>query len=80
MVKQCVMFTFSQEQIQEPVVYNLGQQFNLSTNIRRAALSEQEGWVVLELEGKEADIEQAIVWATSRGVRVESVNEDIAEG
>ncbi len=80
MVKQCVMFTFSQEQVQEPVVYNLGQQFNLSTNIRRAALSEQEGWVLLELEGEEADIEQAIAWATSRGVRVESIDEDITEG
>ncbi len=80
MVKQCVMFTFTQEQIQEPVVYNLGQQFNLSTNIRRAALSEQKGWVLLELEGEEADIEQAIAWATSRGVRVESIDEDITEG
>ena len=74
------MFTFTQEQVQEPVVYNLGQQFNLSTNIRRAALSEQEGWVLLELEGEEADIEQAIAWATSRGVRVESIDEDITEG
>ena len=80
MVKHRVMFTFTQELIQEPVIYNLGQQFNLTTNIRRAALSEQEGWVLLELEGKEEDIEQAIAWATSRGVRVESVNEDIAEG
>ena len=80
MVKHRVMFTFTQEVIQEPVIYNLGQQFNLTTNIRRAALSEQEGWVLLEMEGKEEDIEQAIAWATSRGVRVESVNEDIAEG
>ena len=80
MVKQRVMFTFTQEQIQEPVVYNLGQQFNITTNICRAALSDEEGWVLLELDGKKEDIEQAIAWTTSRGVRVESVNEDIAEG
>ena len=34
---------------------------------------------VLELEGKEDDIEQGITWATSRGMRVEPASEDAAE-
>ncbi len=74
------MLTFTQEQIKEPVVFNLGQQFNLVTNIHRADLAEDEGWVVLEIEGKEEDIEQGIAWATSKGVRVDPANEDIVEG
>jgi ABC-type methionine transport system ATPase subunit len=80
MTKRHVMFTFTQEQIQEPVIYNLGQQFNIVTNIRRAALSEDEGWVMLELEGNEEDIEQGIAWVTSKGVRVDPANGDITEG
>jgi len=80
MIKRRLMFTFTEDQIKEPVIFTLGQQFNIVTNIRRADLSEDEGWIVLELEGEESDIEQGIAWVTSKGVRVNSVDEDIAEG
>ena len=80
MVKRYVMFSFSQELIKEPVIYNLGQQFNLITNISRADLSEDKGWVVLELKGKENDIELGIAWVTSKGVRVDPIVGDIVEG
>jgi len=79
MSKRLVMFTFTQEPIEEPVIYTLGQQFNLTTNLRRANVSEKEGWIVLELEGKEDDIEQGLIWVTSRGVRVNPVGEDFTE-
>ena len=74
------MFTFPPELIKEPIIYNLGQQFRVVTNIRRADVSEDKGWVVLELEGEEAEIEQGIAWVTSRGVRVDPVVGDIVEG
>jgi len=74
------MFTFPQELIREPIIYNLGQQFNVITNIRRADVSEDKGWVVLELEGEENDIEQGITWVTSKGVRVDPVIGDVVEG
>ena len=80
MVKRYVMFTFPPELIKEPVIYNLGQQFNVVTNIRRADVSEDKGWVVLELEGEENDIEQGITWVTSKGVRVDPVSGDMVEG
>ena len=80
MDKRQVMFTFPEELIREPIIYNLGQQFRVVTNIRRADISEDKGWVVLELEGEEEDIEQGIAWVTSRGVRVDPVVGDIVEG
>ena len=80
MVKKQVMFTFPEELIREPVIYNQGQQFRVVTNIRRADVSESRGWVVLELEGEEESIEQGIAWVTSRGVRVDPVIGDIGEG
>ncbi len=79
MVKRRVTFVFSQELVKEPVIYTLSQQFNLVTNIRRADISEDEGWAVVELEGDENDIEQGIAWVTSRGVRVDPADGDIAE-
>ena len=80
MVKRQVMFTFPQELIREPIIYNLGLQFKVVTNIRRADISEDKGWVVLELEGEEQDIEQGIAWVTSKGVRVDPAIGDIVEG
>ena len=80
MVKRQVMFTFPEELIKEPIIHNLSHQFMIVTNIRRADVSENRGWVVLELEGEEKDIEQGIAWVTSRGVRVDPVIGDVVEG
>ncbi len=79
MVRRRVMFTFPSELITEPIIYNFGQQFNIITNIHRADISADKGWIVLELEGEENDMEQGIAWVTSRGVRVDPANGDIAE-
>ncbi len=80
MVKRQVMFTFPQEQIREPIIYNIGHEFKVVTNIRRADISEDKGWVVLELEGEEREIDDAIAWVTSKGVRIDPVIGDIVEG
>ena len=80
MIKRRIIFTFSEELIKEPVIYNLGQQFNIITNIHRADISDDKGWVILELEGEEDNIEQGIAWVTSKGVRVDPVTGDTGEG
>ena len=80
MARRQVMFTFPQELIKEPIIYNLGQEFKVVTNVRRADISEDRGWAVLELEGDEKDIEQGIAWVISKGVRVDPVIGDILEG
>ncbi len=79
MSKQRFMLTFTEEQIQEPIIYNLGQQFTLITNIRRADVAKDEGWILLELEGDDNDIEQGIAWVTSKGVRIDPVDADTEE-
>ncbi len=80
MSKRRVMFTFPQDLIKEPIIYLLSQQFNVITNVRRADVSENKGWVVLELEGEEKDIDQGITWVTRKGVRVDPVIGDVVEG
>ena len=80
MVKRRVMFTFPQDLIKVPIIYNLGLQFKVMTNIRRADISEDKGWVVLELEGEEKEIEDGLAWVTAKGVRVDPVVGDMIEG
>ena len=74
MAKRRVMLTYSPELSSEPIIYTIGQQFNLVTNIHRADATEDRGWIELELEGLEEDIEAGIAWAISKGVRVDTVS------
>ncbi len=80
MARQRVKFTFPQQLITLPVIYELGKQFNVVTNIRRADVTGDRGWVVLELEGDLEEIERGLVWVAAKGVRVDPVQGDIVEG
>ncbi len=80
MAKRQVMFTFPRELIKEPVIYNVSHKFQVVTNIRRVDVSEDRGWVVLELEGEDKEIEAGIAWVRDKGVRVDPIVGDIVEG
>jgi ABC-type methionine transport system ATPase subunit len=76
MVKRRVIMNFPQELLKEPILYNLGQQFDVATNIQLADITEDRGWLMLELEGDEKQIEDGLAWVMSRGVRVDLATED----
>ena len=80
MAIQRVKFTFHQELITLPIIYELGKQFSVVTNIRRADVTEDRGWVVLELDGDLEEIERVLDWVAAKGVRVDPVQGDIVEG
>lgn len=80
MAKRRLHLSFPEELITEPVIYNMGKQFEVVTNIRRANVEERLGWVILEVEGPEAEIERAINYATELGVQVSVIEGDVIEG
>lgn len=80
MASKKVMLTFPTELIREPVIYQLGKNFNLVTNIRRADVTEDRGWVLLELEGNQNDIDKAMKWINSKGIRIDPISGDVVEG
>jgi len=75
MARRKVMLAFSEEVVAEPIIYNIGQQFKVVTNIRRANMTEEGGWIEVDLEGEDKDIADGIAWAISRGVRVNEIAE-----
>ena len=54
--------------------------FDVVTTIRRAHVSEDKGWVVLESEGEEPNIERVIDWVIAKGVSVDPVIGNALEG
>ena len=80
MDKQRIKFTFPSKLITDPIIYELAKKFKVVTNIRRADVGEKQGWVVLEISGDEKEIEDALKWVKSAGVRVDPVGGDVVEG
>ena len=73
-------FTFPTELVTQPIIYDLGRKYSVVTNIRRADVRDDMGWVILELEGETSDIQLGIDWVKGTGVRVDPVAGDMVEG
>lgn len=79
MAKQIVKLTFPKDLIKKPVTFEMAKKFDVMPNIRRAKVTDDVGEIVLELEGKEKDIEKGVEYLKKRGVIVEPVVGDIIE-
>lgn len=75
-----IRLTFPETLIQEPIIYQMGHEFQVITNIRMADVDARVGWVILELDGADSEIQRAIDWTESKGVRVDPVTGDVVEG
>jgi ABC-type methionine transport system ATPase subunit len=75
-----VRFTFKPDLIKDPLIWSLGREFEITTNIRRANVVEDQGWVILELDGDKQEIDRGIAWIKEKGVRVDAVEGDVIEG
>lgn len=75
-----VKFVFKTEKIQSPVIYELGHKFEIVTNIRRADIDSENGWVILELEGAVDEIERGLEWVREQGSEVQNLGGDILAG
>lgn len=54
----------------EPIIYLLGNKFEVIPNIIEASFSTDVGWAVLVLEGKETEIDKAIEYLRSKKITV----------
>jgi len=79
-VKQRVYLTFSRENVREPIIWKLGREFDVVTNIRTAEVKEDMGLVGLEIEGAQDVVEQALTWLKSQDVHVDPIEQNVIEG
>lgn len=80
MMRKRVRLTFPESLIKEPIIYMLGHEFQVVTNIRMADVDERVGWAILELDGEDTELIRALDWAEAKGVRVDPVDGDVVEG
>ena len=50
------------------------------TNLRRADITAEVAWAILELDGEKQDLDAGIQWVQELGIRVDPVEDSILEG
>ena len=78
-LRRRVTLTFLPRMVTEPVVCNIGHQFRLVTSICSANVSENVGWVTLEIDGKEEEYLKALHFVNEVGVSVGPVERNVVE-
>ena len=72
--------TFPRDTIAEPVVCDVAKKFEVTFSIRRANVEANAGWMDLQIEGEEDEIERVVAYIQERGVRVDPIEGDIIAG
>ena len=77
MARRRLKLIFGPALVKEPVIYQLGRKFEIVTNIRRADVTGDAGWVLLEVTGEPDELDKGVEYLESRGVRVEPAEGDL---
>ena len=72
--------TFPESQVAEPVIYHVVKDFNVVPSIRRAAIENHFGWMIVEFSGETADLDAAQAYLEGLGVEVSRAEGDIVAG
>ena len=70
---------FPEDKIKEPVIYQIGKEYKVVTNVRRADVRETTGWMDLELSGETSEIERAVSGLRQKGVIVDPIELNVVE-
>jgi L-aspartate semialdehyde sulfurtransferase ferredoxin len=70
---------FVPELVNEPITYILVKDFDLKFNILRAEIMEKGGQLLIEVDGKPAQITKGVAYLQEMGVKVEELNEFVTK-
>ncbi len=71
MARTSVRLTFRRDTLNIPVIYQIGKDYKVVTNIRRAEVKDEMGWADLDLDGEQPEIERALTYCQNQGVEVQ---------
>ena len=77
-VSKRIVLHFPSRMVDQPIVYRLIKDFDLEFNILKASvIPNEEGLMVLELRGKQADYDKGIIYLGKTGVRIQPLSQDV---
>jgi len=79
LVHQRLWLMYPPKLITNPVVWELGHKFPITTNVRQASVTDEIGIVCLEISGPPKSVKAAIHWLEKIGIKVEPVEIGVIE-
>ena len=77
-VAKKIVLRFPRRLVDQPIVSRLVKEYNLDFNILKASITpDEEGLMVLELRGEQADYDRGIRYLTKTGLRIQSLSQDV---
>jgi ferredoxin len=78
MISKRIVLHFPNRLVDQPIVYKLVKDFDLQFNILKAYVTPQEeGLMVLELNGEDENFNKGIEYLLSSGVRIQPLSQDV---
>ncbi len=77
-VTKRIVLHFPGRLVERPIISRLVKDYDLEFNILRASITpEQEGLMVLELKGNQAEYDKGIEFLIKAGVKIQSLSQDV---
>jgi L-aspartate semialdehyde sulfurtransferase ferredoxin len=77
-ISKKIVLRFPKRMIDRPIIYRLVKDYDLEFNILKASITpEQEGLMVLELKGSQAEYDKGIEFLLKGGVQIQSLGQDV---
>jgi ferredoxin len=77
-VSKRIVLRFPKRLVERPIIYRLVKDYDLEFNILKASITpEQEGVMVLELKGSQAEYDKGIEFLIKAGVQIQSLSQDV---
>jgi ferredoxin len=77
-VNKKVVLHFPRSLVDQPILYRLVKDYNLMFNILKASVTpKEEGLLVVELRGEEADYQKGVHYLSEVGVEIQPLSRDV---
>lgn len=77
-VSKRIVLHFPRRLVDQPIVCQLVKEYNLDFNILKASITpDDEGLMVLELRGKQADYDKGIGYLTKTGLKIQPLSQNV---
>jgi len=72
--------SFPEDLVDRPMIYEVVKRFDVVPNIRRANVEQHSGWVILELNGEQEQLDGSVAYLEEVGCTVNTMEGDVIEG
>ncbi|HJT23083.1 MAG TPA: NIL domain-containing protein [bacterium] len=78
-IKKLIELDYPTDKVTKPVLSGVIKKYDVTVNIRRASITKGFGYVQMEIEGEEKELELALKDLAGQGIDVNPIVKDIVE-